>query len=360
MAKHSRGQTFLRIIRIIGIVLMMISYVLLALWCFGAIAYAPYPKLICIIGNVIFTILILAAPFIKPRLNFICAGFILMLFVVICWQFVRPSHNRMWQPGFESIASVSWTDQDTFTVQNIRDCRYVTAQEFHTFYREDTYKLSAVTSVKFVSVYWKQTFENAVAHNMLAFTFDDGRMLLFSFERRCSHTSEFGAIPSLYKQSEICCVVSEPADMLALRTHFRAQGEGERVYMYEMELTPEQRRVLLRNILMDVGELSREPAFFNTATDNCATRLLKQIDAVADLPDWHYSFMFNGFLDRYLYDRGLLVKKFDSETFDEVRERVFLNDFMKKYWQKYDQKKIDDPAYRETSYTELVLKYYGR
>lgn len=361
MAEHSAPwKMCLHIIRIIGLVLMWISYVTLALWCFGAIAYAPYPKWICVIGNILFTALIISAPLIKPRLNFICAGFVLMFFVVICWQFIQPTDNRKWEPGFENVASVTWSDHNTFTIRNIRDCRYITAKDFRTFYREGTYKLSDVTSVKFISVFWEQTFEEEVAHSMMAFSFSDGRVLVFSFERRCADDSEYGAIPSLYKQNEICCVVSDPADILALRTHFRAQPEGERVYMYEMELTADQRRELLRDIVMEMGDLSREPEFFNTATNNCATKLLDSLKKAVDLSGWHYSFLLNGYLDRHLFERGLLTKKYDSETFEEVRERAFLNEYMKQSWKGYDRKKIDDPAYREKSYSKLLIKYYGK
>lgn len=361
MTKQSANwQKFLRVSKIIGLVLMWIFYVILWLWCFGAISYAPYPGWICTVGNIFFTILVFSAPFIKPHLNFTCAGFALMLFVVICWQFIRPSDNRSWQPGFEKVATVKWINQDTFTIQNMRDCRYITEHDFKTFYKDATYKISEVTSVKFISVYWEQEFEEEIAHNMIAFSFSDGRILVFSYERRCSQNSEFGPIPSLYKQSEICCVVSEPSDMLALRTHFRAQGEGERVYMYEMKLTPAQRRDILRNIVMDVNELGKEPEFFNTVTSNCATKLVAQLGKTLDFSSLHYSMLFNGFLDEYFFDKGFFVKKYDSETFDEVKGRSFLNDYAKKHWTGYDKDRIDDREYRDTSYHKLILAYYGQ
>lgn len=361
MAEHAGGwQTFFRVSRVIGFVLMWIAYIVLALWCIGAIAYAPYPEWICIIGNILFILLILSAPLIKPRLNFICAAFMLMISIVICWQFIRPSDNRIWQPGFEKVPEIKWTDQDTFTIRNMRDCRYISDKEFHTFYREGTYKISRVTSVKFISVYWEQKFEREVAHSMIAFSFSDGRILVFSFERRCSKYSEYGSIPSLYKQSEICCVISEPTDILALRTHFRAQPEGEQVYMYELDLTPEQRRSILRDVVMEAGELSRDAEFFNTAVNNCATKLLDALDETLDLSDWHYSFLLNGFLDRYLFDHGFVVKKYDSETFEEVRSRSLLNGHVKQYWKGYDPKRIADPAYRDDSYSKLLFEYYGK
>lgn len=148
--------------------------------------------------------------------------------------------------------------------------------------------------------------------------------------------------------------------MLALRTHFRAQPDGEQVYMYEMDLNDKERRELLEKIVKEADELSREPEFFNTATNNCATKLLDSLEEVIDLPDWHYSFLLNGYLDRCLYDHGFLLKKYDSEPFEDVRNRALLNDYAKKHWRSYDSKRMEDPAYRESSYSELLLKYYGK
>ena len=130
--------------------------------------------------------------------------------------------------------------------------------------------------------------------------------------------------------------------------------------MYELDLTPEQRRSILRDVVMEAGELSRDAEFFNTAVNNCATKLLDALDETLDLSDWHYSFLLNGFLDRYLFDHGFVVKKYDSETFEEVRSRSLLNGHVKQYWKGYDPKRISDPAYRDDSYSKLLFEYYGK
>ena len=91
-----------------------------------------------------------------------------------------------------------------------------------------------------------------------------------------------------------------------------------------------------------------------------AFKLLDVLDESLDLSDWHYSFLLNGFLDRYLFDHGFVVKKYDRETFEEVRSRSLLNGHVKQYWKGYDPKRIADPAYRDDSYSKLLFEYYGK
>jgi Domain of unknown function (DUF4105) len=224
------------------------------------------------------------------------AGFV----VVLTWWFsLQPSNRHNWQPD---VAVLPYADiaGNQVTIHNIRDCDYRTETDYSVHYYDRTFDLGQLRTVDLYLVTWGSP---DIAHTMASFGFTNGDYVCFSVETRKQKGQTYSAVKGFYRQFELIYVIADERDLVQLRTNYR---QGEEVYLYRLQATPEQGRKLFLDYLRRANELREHPEWYNALTDNCTTAIRTQRD-VADRAPWDWRMLLNGHLDELLYERGLIV-----------------------------------------------------
>lgn len=330
-----KTQLVLKILRIAGLPLALLFYAVYILWCIGAMVYTPgFTEEMRTPAIVILLLTTISLLLFKPRRYFLGGGFALLITFTLLWGTIKPTNDWTWAAEYNRLPLIEWeADNDSFTIRDIRDFHFRTTTDFDEVYINESFKVSRLKAIDFISVYWPQPCEEDIAHIMLRFRFDDGKVFLVSSETRRTGAGEFGAVNNLYKQSGKIYVIATEHDVLSLRTNIREPRE--RVYIYEMNLTAHQREQILRHLLEEANSLHTDPQFYNTLTGNCYTELLPSLEVAIDLATFDFSYLASGQAAKSLFDAGHL-KHNPGETFEELKARSYLNPFMEKWDHKPD------------------------
>lgn len=204
-----------------------------------------------------------------------------------------------WLAEYARPGEVEWHDDNRFTLRNIRDFRYSpTGQESPAWYQRQR-DLSQLTTTALVLSYWGG---GCVAHAFLSFGFRDGQWLAISVETRRRHNQPWSSLGGLWRNYPLMYVVADERDVIGVRLHIRR----ERVYLYSLNITPQQSQQLLRDYLLRIEQLNNHPEWYHTLLNNCTTNILRHGRAVSPAIKYHWRLLLSGFADRYCYQMGLL------------------------------------------------------
>lgn len=219
--------------------------------------------------------------------------------VLTWWLTLQPSNDRDWQPDVAVLASAE-TSGSRVTFRNIRNCDYRTETDFDVHHYDKTFDLDKLRTADFYMVYWGSP---SIAHMMVSFGFEGGDYVCFSIETRKKKGDVYSAIKGLFRQFELMYVVSDERDLVRLRTNYR---QGEDVYIYRLNGSPEQLRPFFVEYVRRVNDLHRQPEWYNAITQNCTTSIRTQ-RAAAERSPWDWRMLLNGYGDELLYERGAIV-----------------------------------------------------
>jgi hypothetical protein len=240
---------------------------------------------------------------------------VLFLCVLAWWISIRPTHDRPWRPEV-AVMPRAFLDGDRVRITGVRDFDYRTRQDFIVRYQEREVSISHLTSLDlFVSYFLR----GPVAHTFVSFNFDNAPPLCISIETRPEKGRGFEPVASLFKQFELIYVVGDERDLVRVRTNFRNEG----VYLYHIRTTPEKARSLFRIYLHRINELAARPEFYNLLTNSCTVNIVRYTRIAGKMKPFDLRYIFNGFVDSYLYSIGLL----DTDLpFAEIRPRSRINE----------------------------------
>lgn len=77
-------------------------------------------------------------------------------------------------------------------------------------------------------------------------------------------------------QFELMYVIADEQDVIQLQTNYRKNM----VYMYPVKASKENIQALFRSMLVRTDKLNKEPEFYNTLWNNCATSILMHANAL--------------------------------------------------------------------------------
>jgi hypothetical protein len=290
----------LRMARWIGFALLAATVLLIGAWCALAVWFR-YAGTDLVRGALAATIAVLALATVtclvtsRRRLAFtVYAGVIALVFA--WWSTIRPSNDRDWQADVARNVTATVYD-DRLVVDNVRNFKWRTDQDFDQRWEQRTYDLSQLHDVDLILSYWSG---EAIAHLIVSFGFDDGRRLDFSIETRKERGEEYSAIAGFFKQYELVIIAADERDIVRVRSYVR----GEDVRIYRLRMPPEYARQLLQEYVDDVNVLSREPRWYNTATGNCTTLAFGMIHTLRPGLPLDYRILLSGYLANYAYDVG--------------------------------------------------------
>jgi len=235
---------------------------------------------------------------------------------------MQPSNYRNWSPDQALLPSAEF-EGDRVTVRNIRNCKYLPDGSYVVGHYDKTFDLNRLSSVDFIVVPFPPA--PALAHTMLSFGFEDREYLAVSVEVRKEKGESYDVLKGTMRQYELMYVVGDERDLIKLRTNCR----GDDVYLYRTRASRQQVRDLFVDIIERVNQLTVEPEFYDTLTNNCTTSIMRHVNRlVPDRVPYDPRVIFSGYSDRLAYDLGLL----DTDlSFAETKRRARINELARRY-----------------------------
>lgn len=197
------------------------------------------------------------------------ASLVTMLALSSCATLTGPARtDRDWYPYLARTAHVELRD-DRFTVSPVSDWRYASAGETATDYIDAAYDFAALRTVWFMLE--PQPGSQLAAHTLLLFEFEGDRMLGLTIEARREAGEDYSAFNGLFNAFELAYVWGTARDFLTRRTVML----DHEVFIYPVDITDEQERMLLRRLLERTQALETQPRYYNTVLSNCTNELAK-------------------------------------------------------------------------------------
>jgi hypothetical protein len=239
---------------------------------------------------------------------------VVFLGIVAWWISIAPSHHRAWRPEV-AVMPRAFIDGDRVRIAGVRNFAYRSRNDFAIRYEEREVSLSHLTALDFYVSYWS---EGLVGHTFLSFIFDNAPPLSISIETRPEVGEGFAPIASMFKQFELIYVVGDERDLVGVRANHRR----ETVYLYRLNASPENARLLLLVYLARINELAERPEFYHLLSNSCTINIVRYANAAGRAGRFDIRHLFNGLVDSYLYHSGRIDT---TLPFDELRRRSLIN-----------------------------------
>ena len=229
-----------------------------------------------------------------------------------------PSNDRLWIEEQARLPTASFAG-NTVTVTDVRNWRHGEDEPLSRAYDTRTYDLDRIESVWLVLSPFGRWWRGP-AHAFLSFGFEDGSFVGISVEARKEEGESYSLLKGLARRFEIAYIVADERDLIPLR----ANVWGDDVYLYPVTASRERVRALFVDMLERATALAREPAFYNTLTNNCTSVILQHVNHVAGrrvATGWDV--LLPGYIDGLAAGLGLI----DGDVARaDVRERYRINE----------------------------------
>ncbi len=225
----------------------------------------------------------------------------------------QPSHNRNWQPSLAVLPRAEFKGYE-IVLRDIRQIDYNSEFDYVVRHRDKTFQLEDVVSVDLLV----SPFAGApsLAHTMLSFGFRDGDFIIVSAEARLEKGERYSPLDGVLDRFELMYVIGDEKDLILLRTKHR-QAE---VYLYPLNLTPEESQIAFKDALERANELYEKPEFYNTLSSNCTTNIVAHIQkAVPTGFPYDPRLVLTGLMDRVAYDFGLVD---GAVSYEQTRKKA--------------------------------------
>ncbi len=306
---------FLRpLLRAFGLCLSDLVLAVALLWLVGLFFYRPESLLLLLpLAAVLYTWQRLGHHLrVRPVL------WLLFSFGLITYQLLPSPHHADWQTPWGKAPQFSLAG-DRLTIDNLRDFRYRSEDDYDVRYRTETYDLSQLTGVDLGECHWDGM--EAICHTMLSFSFADGRRLVISAETRLPKGVKQDSIGGIYKLYGLLYVFGTEEDIFALRTDHR----HEDLTLYPLKLTPVQARRLLLAYVYLAQETERQQRPYNTVTDNCSSGLVRIFRHFVPHMPRRYDLLplHNSSISKLIYEHAGMQTR-EGESFEALSQRCYL------------------------------------
>lgn len=238
---------------------------------------------------------------------------------------LKPSNHRQWVPEMATLPYViASPGSPAMTIKNIRNSKYVTAQEYLVQYYDRTINISDIHSADYIVAPFNGA--RALAHTMISFGLSDGSFIVVSVEVRKEEGEDYSAVQGLGPKFELMYIVGDEKDLIRIRTGHKDTA----VYVYPTVATPAHAQALFVDIMTRVNKLASQPEFYNTLTNNCTTNLKTHVNRIAGgrlKYDWRV--LLPAHSAKYAYDLGLLD---NSIPFEDLQSLSLVNDLADRYY----------------------------
>ncbi len=242
-----------------------------------------------------------------------------IVMIAILWSWKTPSAVRDWQPAHARNPVVSY-DGGQVTIENFRNFTYRSMEDFDVNWETRTYSLNEIQSLDIFIEPFSEF--RGISHFFLSFGFANGEHVAVSVAARIEQDENFGLLPSIFKEFELLYSVGDERDLV----HRRVNHQKHDVYLYPIAVDHvEELRAFFVLTMNHATALEKHPKFYNGATQNCTNTVLQHVEylSATELPWWDYRLNLPGFLDDFLYEKGVIAT---SVPLEELREQARIND----------------------------------
>ncbi len=307
------------LLRFLFLVVLFPFLAFFSLWGTLALWYRlPGPDWVGFAAALLFAILALFAliRFFTPlRWRALAVFAVVLAGVGIWWQTLSPPLEANWSPQVARQLQGE-IDGDILTLTNMRDFKWRGPEDYDENWIDRSYDLSTVKSTDLALSYWGSPM---MAHMMVSFGFENGEYLAWSVEVRRLQGGSFSPISDFFKSHTISYIASPETDVIGTRSNIRK----EQVYIYRLDLSPEQARDFIMLYVADANRQIDDPQWFNSVFSNCTTDVLKLLEATGLRIPFDYRLLANGYLPEFAYDKGLLASDL---PLSELRSQGHIND----------------------------------
>lgn len=234
---------------------------------------------------------------------------LVLLGVLVFMLVTNPSLSRNWSLDQFLMPEVKFTDDGMVHINNIRNVHYRTTRDYDLDYYDHDIAIDDVEAV-WLAIAPFSGF--GAAHAFISFGFSDGTYMAVSIEVRRRKGKSFDPVKGFFRQFEIMYVLADERDVIGVRTN---------IIKYDVRLYPiGTDKDIIREVFCDVlkraAKLGREPEFYNTIWNNCATNLVRHARRFSDkpIPAWSPAYLFPEFFDRIAYRLSILDTNLDYKT----------------------------------------------
>jgi hypothetical protein len=220
--------------------------------------------------------------------------------------------DRDWYPYLSRAVDVE-LGADRFSVTPVSSWSYAQEGPTDETYIEAAYDISDLRDIWFMLE--PQPGSQLAAHTLLLFEFEGDRLLGLTIEARRERYEEYSAFHGLFNAFELAYIWGSARDFLTRRA---VMLEHE-VFVYPIDITDEQKRVLLTRLLQRTESLETRPRYYNTITSNCTNELAKAAGF-----QWAPAYILTGRSDEYLFRRGIIP----GVSFAQAHARSDMTDFV--------------------------------
>lgn len=225
-----------------------------------------------------------------------------------------PRIDRDWYPYLARPVEIEMSSE-SFTVSPVSAWSYARERPTDETYSEAGYDFSELRGVWFVLE--PQPGSQLAAHTLLLFEFAGERLLGLTIEARRERNEEYSALRGVFNAFELAYVWGTARDFLTRR----AVMLDHDVFVYPVDITDEQERVLLTRLLERTEALETRPRYYNTIVSNCTNELAKAAGF-----NWAPAYIFTGRSDEYLFRRGIIP----GASFREAHARSDMTRFVQR------------------------------
>jgi hypothetical protein len=175
--------------------------------------------------------------------------------------------------------------------------------------RRGSYHLSKLQSADLLILTWGSLW---MCHPMFVFDFgSDGRVCI-SIELRYRVGQKYSLLRSLYRQQELMFVVSDERDAILRRTKWL---QGHDLYLYRVAADALAVRRFFFEYANSINSLAEQPQWYHGLATNCTTSIYA---LGRGHMKWDRRMLFNGSLDRLMYDRRWLDQGLPFEALKKI------------------------------------------
>ncbi len=249
----------------------------------------------------------------RPHMSWAFA--VAFLGVLVWWNFILPSHDREWRTDV-AVMPRAFIDGDRVRITGVRNFEYRSREDFTVRYEAREVSLAHVIGVDFYLSFWVM---GPIGHTFVSFIFDNAPPLSVSIETRPEASEGYDPLASLFKQYELIYVVGDESDLVRVRTNYR----NEDVFLYKLRVPRENARQLLSIYLDRINELADQPEFYHLLSNSCTINIVRYANAAGRASQFDIRHLFNGWIDQYFYDAGLIDT---TLGFEELRRQAHINE----------------------------------
>ena len=254
-------------------------------------------------------------------------GAVLILLIVLIigsiYVFSKtPSLDREWNLDQKILPEISFS-WNIVSVKNIRNFKYKSVDDYEVSYYDKNFNLDEIESLYYIIEPFSEI--DWPAHTMLSFWFKWNKYITISAEIRKEVWENFSPFLWLLNEYEMVYMVWDENDLIKLR----ANNRKDDVIMYPIKTPKEKIKQMFISLLEKTEDLRKNPEFYNTITNNCATTILYHANlAREDKISWSKEALLPSHSDKIVYELWLIDTKL---SLPEARKYYKINDLSMKY-----------------------------